>query len=365
MTHSLRGRPVEIGSQPPAILTVEQQQELNRPHFLRAAFAPGHGMNMLQLRAWIPGLGETDVIAAPPLPEAKRLLEEDNELENQGFLFGSGFLLPWANRIRGTLLGDGKNIATAILGRRVVLPARWAGPKPHAEKHAIHGLMLGSQFEEVKVTQKNGSSQVNAFLRAGDFAGCWFSSTEVSISGTLSAAALELGVIASNVGEELLPMGIGFHPYFSIPSGNRQQVRLKLPSVTRVEVDNYDDVFPTGRLLDVAGTRYDFHQGRALGDDYIDDCFTCLRRDPSGHASVELADPAANYRIRLTTLTPSIRAFQIFARIDKNFVAVEPQFNLSDPFNPVWKGIDTGIAMLEPGESAEWRIRIEIDSVNG
>ena len=53
-------------------------------------------------------------------------------------------------------------------------------------------------------------------------------------------------------------MGIGWHPYFAFPSGDRQQVRLHVPAKGRTLVDNYDNVFPTGKTVRLSGTPYDF-----------------------------------------------------------------------------------------------------------
>ena len=53
-------------------------------------------------------------------------------------------------------------------------------------------------------------------------------------------------------------MGIGWHPYFVSPSGDRFQVRLHLPSETRAVMNNYDDSFITGKRVPVKGTAYDF-----------------------------------------------------------------------------------------------------------
>lgn len=37
----------------------------------------------------------------------------------------------------------------------------------------------------------------------------------------------------------------------------------------------------------------------------------------------------ANYGLRIHSLSPQIKAFQVYAPVDQNFVAFEPQFSLS------------------------------------
>jgi len=51
---------------------------------------------------------------------------------------------------------------------------------------------------------------------------------------------------------------------------------------------------------------------------------------------------------------------QVYAPLDKSFVALEPQFNLNDPFGKEWKGIDTKMVTLKPGESVTWKVRLEL-----
>lgn len=158
-------------------------------------------------------------------------------------------------------------------------------------------------------------------------------------------------------------MAIGAHPYFAIPSGDRSQVTLHIPADERAIVNNYDDVFPTGQIVPVKGTPYDFTspQGATLGALFMDESFTHLHRNAQGQAVVELVDPASKYGLRIIAVSPQIKAIQVYAPVDKNFVAVEPQFNLGDPYDTkIWGKRDTGIVTLKPGQSVSWHIRVEL-----
>ena len=44
---------------------------------------------------------------------------------------------------------------------------------------------------------------------------------------------------AANIGRERTPVGIGWHPYFHLPSGDRAQARLRIAAERRLVVDNY------------------------------------------------------------------------------------------------------------------------------
>jgi galactose mutarotase-like enzyme len=320
-------------------------------------------MAWLQLRAYLPGKGEIDLLNAPALPEAEQLLDKkDDEWGNGVFKIGGAILLPYPNRIRGTVSADGKTVTATVAGKTLTLPANWSGNNPGAERHAIHGLMLSSKFQDVKENNGAQESTLSGSLHAGDFGGHWLSDTDVSVETTLKNDSVEMTVTAKNVGKEPLPMAIGWHPYFVIPSGDRKQVLLHLPSTTRAVMNNYDDTFVTGQRVPVKGTPYDFSApgGHALGDQYLDDNFSALERKPDGSTVTEIIDPAAKYGLRIITLSPEIRTIQVYAPPAKNFVAIEPQFNFPDPYNKVWGKLNTGMVMLQPGQSVSWRVKLEI-----
>ena len=73
---------------------------------------------------------------------------------------------------------------------------------------------------------------------------------------SLTADAVDAMIVARNVGTDAEPIAIGWHPYFNFPSGDRTQARLQIPASMLATVDNYDNVFPTGKLVPVTG-QYD------------------------------------------------------------------------------------------------------------
>jgi hypothetical protein len=90
-------------------------------------------MAVLQIKAYLPGKGEIDLLNSPPLPEAQqRLTTGDDEFGNEIFKIGGAILLPYANRIRGKLSADGKTIIATVAGKSVTLPANWSGETFHS-----------------------------------------------------------------------------------------------------------------------------------------------------------------------------------------------------------------------------------------
>lgn len=307
-------------------------------------------MMTLQITAHLPGRGATDLLYAPSLENVREVFAAPEDFPgNTSFLLGGAILLPYANRIPGMLAPDRRTIETAVPGGTVHLPANGGHWKPGGELYAIHGLMLASRMDDVQRTTTDEGDHVTAFLRAGDFGGRWLSQTDVRCENVLRSDSFTLTVTATNAGTATLPMGIGWHPYFMLPSGRREQVRLHLPAHRRVLVN--EDGLPTGEIVPVAGTPYDFSApgGRPLGALPLDDCFVDLDRSANGEIVVELVDPAASYGLRIVAMSPAIKAVQIYGPPDAPFLAVEPQLNWADPFGAQWgANTDTGMALLEP-----------------
>ena len=334
-----------------------------KPEFLSATILPGRGMNLFQITANIPGKGVVDVLASPSVEDAAAKLNggPDDQNGNASFSFGGAFLVPYPNRIRGKLSDDGKTITTEWKGKTITLPANWAGKKPGAEKHAMHGLILADKVEDVKTETSPDGQTVTGVIHAGNFGGYWPSQTDLNFTIALSGDAVAATITATNVGKEDEPMAIGWHPYFNIPSGDRKQARLHVPAEKMALVNNYDDVFPTGKLVPVKGTKYDFNppDGVPLGDMFLDDNFSTLKRS-GGDVVVSLTDPASHYGVHVEGESPEIKTVQVYAPPAKSFAAIEEQFNFGDPWGKEWHGMDTGMITLKPGKSVTWKVKLAL-----
>jgi galactose mutarotase-like enzyme len=333
----------------------------SRPAFLSADLLPGRGMMTLQIKAYLPGRGEIALLHAPA-PEKAFAAPEDFP-GNTSYLLGGAILIPYANRIRGELSPDRRTIEATIPGGTVRLPANSGGRRPGAEQYAMHGLVLASQMDEIHRQTTDGEDRVVASLHAGDFGGHWLSSAEVTIENTLRSDAFTLTITVRNAGRVPLPMGIGWHPYFALPSGRREQARLHIPARRRTLVNDYDEVLPTGEVVPVAGTPYDFSMpgGKPLGGLFLDDCFVDLERSAAGEVVAEVVDPEASYGLRVVGASPHIKAIQVYGPPDAGFIVLEPQCNWADPFGPEWgPDTDTGMVILAPGASVEYSARLEL-----
>jgi len=333
-----------------------------KPEFTSVTVLPGRGMEVLQITANFPGKGNVDVLASPDLAGAKKMLDVDDTANGDlGYRLGAAFLVPYPNRIRGKLSADGKTLTTEWEGHSITLPANNIGSLPTAERHAMHGLILKAKTDNVAVQKVPGGEEVSGVIHAGDFGGHWLSKTQLVVTIRLTAEAVDATIEARNVGAEDEPIAIAWHPYFNLPSGDRTQVRVRIPASTIAEVDGYDNVFPTGKILPVAGTRFDLRGvgGTPLGTNFFDDNWNHI--DWVNHAAtVQVIDPAAHYGVEIVGLSPEIKAIQMFAPPTKQFVAIEHQYNFGDPFGKEWGSTDTGMVTLKPGQSTKWHVRLHV-----
>jgi galactose mutarotase-like enzyme len=352
---------VEIGGQKVVTLT-RAAKSTTTPEFTSVTLAPGRGLEVIQITANFPGKGNVDVLASPDLAASKKMLDvDDDEFGNLGYRLGSAFLVPYPNRIRGKLSADGKTLTTEWNGHAITLPANNIGHLPTAERHAMHGLILKAKTDGVQVKKIAGGEEVVGIIHAGDFGGHWLSKTDLVITVSLTADAVDATIVAKNVGGEDEPIAIAWHPYFNLPSGDRTQARVHIPANTTAEVDGYDNVFPTGKIVPVDGTRFDLRapEGKALGKEFFDDNWNHLNWVDK-KVTVRVIDPAANYGVDIIGFSPEIKALQMYAPPTQHFVAIEHQYNFGNPFGKEWGKTDTGMVTLKPGQSTKWHVRLHV-----
>ncbi|HMG02485.1 MAG TPA: hypothetical protein VK596_05090 [Edaphobacter sp.] len=351
--------PPQPGGQDPVLLERSALEGGTQPEFLSATLLPGRGMNVLQITATIPGKGVVNLLDSPTLEDATHRMNGTGADVNgaESLAMGGAIEAPWAGDIFGTPSTDG--LTTAWRGTTLDIPAN----RRNEVAVATGGLLLARQGTLAKMNVMPDGGEGEATYEAGDFDGNWPSQMSVKSTVQLSSRAIEMRIVATNTGSVPQPVGLGWRPRFAILNGDRGEMTLRLPSVMKEEVRERGRI-PTGRLVSVEGTPYDFspRAGAALKDRSLDDTFVHLRQAALDSGPVmELWDPVNHFGLRMTMLSPSIKAIHVTAPADGNFVTIEPRFNHDDPFGKEWsKEEDTGMVVLSPGQSAQWKVRLEI-----
>lgn len=333
------------------------------PEFVSVTLLPGRGMNVLQITANLPDRGEVQLLASPPLAEAATRLNAPGA-PAAGLTMGGAIEAPWAGRLSGFGPADDDNITAIWRGHRLRLPNDWKQHSGGIGMMSIGGLLMPLASSEMKTNVMPDGGAAQAIFHAGSFDGRWISKTDVTATVQLSGRAIEVKLVALNTGNEAEPVGIGWHPRFAIVSGNRGAATLRLPNSLRAEIPDRRTGLPSGKLLPVQGTPYDFTgpEGSPLRTLDIDDCFVHLRPALLDNGPVaELRDPGSGYGLRVTAVSSSIKAIQVYAPANASFVSIDPMMNYDDPLGREWpRDEDTGMAILQPGQSVQWKIRLEI-----
>jgi aldose 1-epimerase len=324
--------------------------------FTSLTLLPGRGLNTFQITANLPGKGETELLRSPTLQEAAEKMNEhgDDAYGNLSHAFGGAFLIPFTSRAGGQLTEDKKRVIIHWHGKEIRLPNDYLG------HYAVHGLINTMKAEDLSIRQSAAGETLTAVIHAGNFNGYWLSKTDLRYAIQLSGDAIDIRITATNTGTEEEPMGMGWHPYLRILSGDRAQARVHLPASRYGVVDTIDGR-PTGELREVENTPYDYRSpaGAGLPDASTSVNFSRIERT-AGSIDAWLSDPKANYAIRVRGLSPQIQTLHLWSAKGDTFCAIEEQYNYMDPFGPEWKDMDTGLVTLQPGESTEWRVRLEL-----
>jgi galactose mutarotase-like enzyme len=342
------------GGQEAIELTRTRSMEDAVPEFLSATLLPGRGMNVLQVHAFIPGTGEMDLLASPEVDAAAAAMTGKGA--DAGGMYslnaGGAFEVPWAGRIWSSSPVEWE-------GRSIALPlssSPWEG-----------GLMLAAPSDSSTTSALPDGGQAEATFSGFD--GFWPSRTDVKVAVLLSGHIVDLTVIAHNTGSVPEPIGIGWTPRFAIQNGARSRLRLHIPGESIVEMGGHRSAAPTGRLTPVAHTAPDFSVpgGAKLPEGGMDLCFADLDEGVMDNGpAAELSDTLNGYKLRVTALSPEIKAMRVFMPADGSYISIDPQFNYPDPFGHEWdKAGATGMVVLQPGQSTEWKVRLEILPLNG
>jgi len=352
----LSAQSIEPGGLAPVRMHRQPTSHGHEREFTSITLLPGRGLNTFQITANLPGRGETELLRSPSLQEAAQQMtgRGDDAFGNLNHAFGGAFLVPFTSRAGGDLSADKKLVIVHWHGREIRLPNDYLG------HYAVHGLINTLKAEQVRIREEGDGETLTAVIHAGNFDGYWLSSTDLHFMIALLGAAIEIRVSATNTGTEEEPMGIGWHPFLRILSGDRSRARVHLPAELYGVVDTIDGR-PTGELREVANTANDYRSrsGALMPDGSTSVNFSRIERT-AGSIDAWLADPKSNYAIRVRGLSPEIRTLHLWSAKDDSFCAIEEQYNYMDAFGPEWRGMDTGLVTLRPGESTEWHVRLEL-----
>jgi PQQ-dependent dehydrogenase (methanol/ethanol family) len=249
---------------------------------------------------------------------------------------GIPLLAPWANRLdEQAFYANGKRYAFDMdLGN-----VRGAVP--------IHGFLQRTdkwQVVEAKsdasgawVTSRLEFSQEPSWMRQWPFA------HTIEMTHIVRDGTLEVRTKITNLGEEPMPISIGFHPYFQITDSPRDEWTITVPARTRWLLA--PNKVPTGAIEPI-DRLFPNSAATSLKEYNLDDVFSDLVRNAAGRATMTVRGKAQRIDV---SFGPNYRAAVIYAPRDRNFICFEPMAGITNALNLAHRGVYKELQSVPPG----------------
>ncbi len=298
-----------------------------------AKILPARGFNCYSYQAILDG--------AP----VEALWAADDFASGQGKASHSGIpiLFPFPGRLRGT--------GFTFQGRTFPLASG------DGQGNAIHGFVIDRTWRVVDQTETRVVGEFQASVDEPGVLEHWPSDFRIAVVYELIGHALICDVRIDNTGAAPLPFGFGTHPYFRIPletGGRADECRVTVPATEYWELEK---LLPTGRKLPATG-RYGLSAGMRFADTQLDDVFTHLSY-VAGRATATILDPACGRRLEMS-FDDQFRECVVYNPPHRQAICIEPYTCVPDTYALEEAGADTGLRVLNPGESFDTRIDIRL-----
>ena len=241
-------------------------------------------------------------------------------------------LLPWPNRLQ-----DGRYEFGGVTHQTALTEP--------AKQNAIHGLTRWRNWSAAE----HEADRVLMTLLLHPQEGYPFT-LSLGIEYQLFEPGLTVSTTATNAGTEPLPYGAGHHPYLTVGTELIDYAILRVPALLRLDVDERQ--IPSGRLIAVKGTPFDFLEPRPIGATRLDTAFTSLLPDVDGLTRVAVQAPGDGRRLTLW-MDAAYRFLMVFTgdtipqvNRRRRGLGIEPMTCAPNAFRT-----GDGLLVLEPGQS--------------
>jgi Galactose mutarotase and related enzymes len=217
-------------------------------------------------------------------------------------------------------------------------------------EHALHGLLWNLPFKIIHEESTADFAEVElSYNYDAKYSGYPFIYS-ISIFYRLESSQLSCYTTIQNSGNTAMPIGDGWHPYFSIHKKIDSLV-LKLPVCRQLEMDAG---IPTGNYI-----QSDFYQGEiVLKNRILDHSFELSATE--GIVETELIDEVNKRKIVVWQECgdKGYGFLQIYTPPDRMSIAIEPMSCAPDAFNN-----KKGLIKLEPDEHVHFSFGIQFKSI--
>ncbi|MEZ5008968.1 MAG: hypothetical protein R2753_12525 [Chitinophagales bacterium] len=173
---------------------------------------------------------------------------------------------------------------------------------------------------------------------------------QLQIIYRLKDKGFEQEIQLTNKSNQSIPIGLGWHPYFSDLGIGVDHLKMKMPNAKKVIVD--ERKIPTGEQIDFN----QYEELKPIGNVEVDHCFI-VNRKPT--PALELNYPKYDFSLSLSIDGPNDKEnyIQLYIPKERNAIAIEPMTCAPDAFN---NGV--GLVTLAPTATYKWTSRWEIEN---
>jgi aldose 1-epimerase len=284
------------------------------------SFVPEYGANLLSLQLQKNGLLH-EIIDGFTTDEQLRQNEKSRSIH----------LSPFPNRIE-----DGKYVFEDILYQ---LPIN----KPK-ENNAIHGFVWNKPFViSNQIIVADYAAITLEYCYDGKEMGYPFLFSQ-KIAYRLSAHQLSVIIIIENIGKANMPLGYGWHPYFTLLNPV-DELLLQLPPSNLLEAN--ERLIPNGNK-----TAYlSFNTLQPINNTLFDTVFQLMNNNWN---KTLLYNETENYGVQINQ-SPSLKYLQVYIPEQRKSIAIEPMSCAANAFNSL-----EDLIVLQPNEKFEASIEIAI-----
>jgi aldose 1-epimerase len=236
-------------------------------------------------------------------------------------------LTPYSNRLR--------NGRFEFQGAAITLPVSAASP------HAEHGHGWRRAWQCVEQAREH------AVLRLVHAPDAWPFAYTIEQRFRLHADGIDVEIATRNDGRSPMPYGFGLHPYFP------RTPACRLSAVVDGFWATDAEVMPTRHIP--PPTDADPTSGLMIAAADLDNCFTGWR-----HRAV-IDWPERHTRLTMTATGP-LDFLVVYTPPREDYFCAEPVSNCTDAFNLAASRDDTGMLVLEPGQSIDARVEFRAEA---
>jgi aldose 1-epimerase len=308
----------------------DEAVEITDPSGTAARIVTGYGFNCASFSVATAG-GPIDVIWSEP----------DFGPASAPDLNGIPVLFPFGGRMNGTTF-RWRGVEYTITGGRMAGDA------------AIHGFVLDRPW---RVIEQSGNRVVGEFHASVDEPSLldqWPSDFRIRMAYEVGPSSLTCDVTVDNPDTKPMPYGFATHGYFRTPlaDGDGEACEVTVPAAATWVLD--ENAIPTGEIRPVDAEN-DLLDSPPIAGRQFNTVYTDLETDDNGAVICAVYDPAADRSIRIVS-TGGFREVVVWNPPHRDAIAIEPYTCVVTTFDVEERGHDSGLRVLEPGQSDELRM---------